>query len=303
MSALVADGLKVEYGQRQSRFTAVSDVSFVLEKGRTLGLVGESGSGKSTVARAISGLVTPVAGTITGDALSRKNGIQMVFQDPYSSLNPRMTVLEMFREALRLSPAPMAVNDLAQLVHLDTRLVGRYPHELSGGQRQRVAIGRALAVRPSVLVLDEVTAALDVSIQAEILRTLLQVQDEIEFAGLFISHDLAVVRRVCDLTAVMYLGQVVEVAETSSLFADPQHPYTRALLAAIPGNKREGFRAIGEPTDPRDPPSGCRFHRRCPVGPIAFDDRSICEEMDPAINATQRRHRAACHFARSLDVG
>lgn len=235
MTALIVEGLEVEYGRGSSAYQAVRGVDFTLADGRMLGLVGESGSGKSTVARAVCGLVRATAGSITPGPRVRRRGIQMVFQDPYSSLNPRMTVETMFGEALRLGPGRRSVAELAELVHLDASLIQRYPHELSGGQRQRVAIGRALAVDPQVLVLDEVTAALDVSVQAQILRTLVELQAELGFAGLFISHDLAVVRQMCHGVAVMYRGEFVERGLCDAVFADPRHDYTRRLLAAVPG--------------------------------------------------------------------
>lgn len=222
----------------------------------------------------------------------------MVFQDPFSSLNPRMTVRRMFSEALGLARSTRTVEQLALMVHLDPALVDKFPHELSGGQRQRVAIARALAVDPEVLVLDEVTAALDVSIQAAVLDTLARLQTELGFASLFISHDLAVVRQMCDEVAVMYLGHVVELADAESLFNKPQHPYTKSLLSAIPGVRgRERLRALGEPADPAAPPSGCHFHPRCPVGPRSRDDRAICATDDPFGEADRRMHHAACHFA------
>jgi peptide/nickel transport system ATP-binding protein len=235
MSAMKVSSLEVEYGRGKNAFKAVRGVDFTLEPGLMLGLVGESGSGKSTVARAVSGLVASTAGTITRGEGARKHGVQMVFQDPFSSLNPRMTVDAMFREALGLVGSTRSPEDLASLVHLEPSIISRYPHELSGGQRQRVAIGRALAVDPQVLVLDEVTAALDVSIQAQILDTLSELQQELGFAGLFISHDLAVVRQMCQGVAVMYLGEFVERGRSEELFDAPQHEYTRKLLAAVPG--------------------------------------------------------------------
>lgn len=301
MNALTVTGLNVRFGRGRHAVHAVRDVGFEIPVGRTLGLVGESGSGKSTVARAVTGLVHPTSGSITRPAGARRRGVQMVFQDPFSSLNPRMTVGRMFAEALDLARSPRTVEELAVMVHLDASVIEMFPHELSGGQRQRVAIGRALAVDPEVLVLDEVTAALDVSIQAAVLETLTQLQAQLGFASLFISHDLAVVRQMCDDVAVMYLGHFVEQADSESLFSKPQHPYTKSLLSAIPGVRTgQELRALGEPADPAAPPSGCHFHPRCPVGPRTRKDRTICVTGDPFASAGQRVHQAACHFSGEL---
>ncbi|WP_432835242.1 ABC transporter ATP-binding protein [Dactylosporangium sp. CA-092794] len=297
MTALTVTGLNVDFGRGRRIVHAVRDVGFEIAHGTTLGLVGESGSGKSTVARAVSGLVRPAGGSIGRPGGGKAHGVQMVFQDPFSSLNPRMTVGRMFTEALQLVDSKRTADELARLVHLPAEMIGKFPHELSGGQRQRVAIGRALAVDPKVLILDEVTAALDVSIQAAILDMLTQLQAELGFAALFISHDLAVVRQVCDEVAVMYLGHIVELADAESLFRAPQHPYTRSLLAAIPGSHAdERLRALGEPADPAFPPAGCHFHPRCPVGPRVRTDRAVCAGDDPFPGAGQRPHRVACHF-------
>ncbi len=298
-SALTVEDLHVSFGSGKQRVSAVRGVTFELHPGETLGLVGESGSGKSTVARAVAGLAKPTAGSVRRPPESRRRGVQMVFQDPFSSLNPRMTVRQTFKESLSLVHSHRSVDDVAAMVHLSPELLEKFPHEMSGGQRQRAAIGRALAVEPEVLVMDEVTAALDVSIQAAILSALGELQEELGFAGLFISHDLAVVRQMCDDVAVMYLGEFVERAAASELFAAPQHPYTRSLLAAIPGASLESANAgaIGEPADPANPPSGCHFHPRCPVGPSTRPDRQVCVRDDPGPDAKTRLHLAACHFA------
>lgn len=298
MSASVSvRDLEVVYRSKRSTVHAVRGVSFDLQRGRILGVVGESGSGKSTIARAIARMIPVAGGSIDTESLRAKNKIQMVFQDPNSSLNPRMTVEMALREATTLGSNRHTVAALLDYVHLPAALVSRYPHELSGGQRQRVAIARALAVDPQVLIMDEITAALDVSIQAAVLDTLQELQSEFGFAGLFISHDLAVVQRVCDDVAVMYLGRIVEHASSAALFSSPQHPYTKALLASVPGQPRGAAApAYGEPADPSAPPTGCTFHPRCSNGPASRDDREICHELSPDSEAGQRIHSAACHF-------
>lgn len=304
MSGFEISRLSVDLGAGADRLRAVSDVSLRIGKGETLGLVGESGSGKSTVARAIAGLVRPAEGTIRLDGETMSGGspaIQMVFQDPYSSLNPRLTIAQMLAEAIaaaaRRGVTRRAVTDLLEMVALPAELGARYPHELSGGQRQRAAIARALSAEPRVLLLDEVTSALDVSVQAALLATLRQLQARLRFTCLFISHDLAVVRQMSARVAVMYLSRMVEEGPCRELFEAPQHPYTRVLLGSVPGRRPAGGKAVGEMPDPRHPPSGCRFHPRCPAGPAARDDRDICRTADPQDLAIRRVHRAACHFA------
>jgi peptide/nickel transport system ATP-binding protein len=264
----------------------VDGVSLELQKGETLALVGESGCGKSTLARAIVGLETPVSGSVhfagqrvlpfpdaARRALSKR--IQMVFQDPDASLNPRLTIHAAVSEGLELhdpgdrSTRARKVDELLEQVGLDAALGSRYPHELSGGQKQRVSIARALAVGPELLVCDEAVSALDVSIQAQILSLLLDLKSKLGLSYLFITHDLRVVRQIADRVAVMYLGQLVEVAEAEALFSEPRHPYTRVLLEAVPAvdgvRKAERTRATGEVASPAHPPSGCRFHPRCPL--------------------------------------
>jgi len=264
---------------------AVDGVSLEFGRGETLALVGESGCGKSTLARAIVGLRPPTAGEVFFDgtaltplgtrerrALCRR--IQMVFQDPDASLDPRHTVASAIAEGIELherldrSGVEARVRELVTDVGLDAALLGRYPHELSGGQKQRVCIARALATRPELLVCDEAVSALDVSIQAQIINLLGDLKQRFALSYLFITHDLRVVRQMADRVAVMYLGQIVEVAPTEELFARPKHPYTEALLAAVPSvERRGGARATapqGEVPSPASPPSGCRFHPRCP---------------------------------------
>jgi oligopeptide/dipeptide ABC transporter ATP-binding protein len=276
--------VSVQFPGRDAPIRAVDGVTLDVREGETLALVGESGCGKSTLARAIVGLVSPSSGTIRyrGEVVHRlghparrrlSTKLQMVFQDPDASLNPRLTIAESLGEPLELSRAGMrrderddAVSALLRDVGMDPALRRRYPHELSGGQRQRVCIARALAVRPELVVCDEAVSALDVSVQAQILNLLVDLRERFGLAYLFITHDLRVVRHVSHRVAVMYLGQIVETGPTEAVFESPAHPYTRALLAAVPGlgGKRPVARARGEIPSPSNPPSGCRFHTRCP---------------------------------------
>jgi peptide/nickel transport system ATP-binding protein len=276
--------LKLHYAARPNPIRAVDGVSLTLERGETLALVGESGCGKSSLARALLGLESPQEGTVLLDgqrvlpfparsrrALARR--LQMVFQDPDASLNPRLTIHAAVAEPLDLHESlervqrDQRVARLLEQVGLDPTLGARYPHELSGGQKQRVCIARALAVRPDLLVCDEAVSALDVSIQAQILGLLLDLKAELGLSYLFITHDLRVVRQIADRVAVMYLGQIVELAPTAQLFEAPAHPYTRVLLDAVPKIAADrgaiGRRVPGEVPSPARPPSGCRFHPRC----------------------------------------
>jgi oligopeptide transport system ATP-binding protein len=295
---------------------AVDDVSFSLAPGELLGLVGESGSGKSTVANCILRLVEPTAGTIHLQGtdithLSRRElrpyrrKLHMVFQDPYSSLNPRLTCGQIVGEPLQLhglakgAKLDRQVSTLFDKVGLRPELRFRYPHELSGGQRQRVGLARALSVSPSVLVADEPVSALDVSVQASILNLLRDLQRDMGFSCLFITHDLSTVEFICDRVAVMYLGQIVELAPREQLFADPKHPYTQALLSAAvvpdPVEQRSRRRIVleGDIPSPVDPPSGCRFRTRCPLAQRSAP-RSVEEE--PKLRDVGRRHLVACHL-------
>ena len=300
----------------------VSNVSFEIPAGSTLGLVGESGSGKSTVARAILGLL-PLAGasrvevdgvdtTLRGPAETAhlRRRAQMVFQDPNASLHPRMRVGAAVAEAAAVVPgrsraaAAAEVTRLFDLVGLPAGLVDRYPFELSGGQRQRVAIARALAADPRLLILDEVTASLDVSIQATVLNLLRDLQGELGLTYLAISHDLAVMRHLCDDIAVMEGGAVKERAGSERLFASPRHPYSAALLDAVPRIGRSAprtFVLVGEPTDAAHRPRGCSFHGRCPIGPEVLDDRARCREEVPELLGMP--HAVACHYPLAVADG
>ena len=291
---------------------AVDCVSFEVQRGEVVGLVGESGCGKSTLGRMIAGLLPPSAGEIRfkGQPLgatagltrqaqrARRLQLQMIFQDPMSSLNPRMTVGDSIGEAALVHGLTTRegladhVAALMRQVALDPAYASRYPHQFSGGQRQRICIARALAVQPEFLVCDESVAALDVSIQAQIINLFQQLREQLQLTYLFISHDLGVVRHLADRVVVMYLGRVVESAPTEALFEQPQHPYTRALLDQVPRlhGGRQQFRPIqGEIASALNPPSGCHFHTRCPqAGPR-------CRREAPAL-ATQGGHAVACHL-------
>lgn len=314
MSELRFEQVTVRFGNRRRGMNAVDGVSLSVGDGAVVGLVGESGSGKSTLARAAVGLAPLHAGRILldGKPVRQRAGnrpVQMVFQDPYSSLDPRMTIGETIAEAvphgISAADRRREVSRLLQLVELDPTRAGSYPAHLSGGQRQRVALARALAGRPEVVIADEITSALDVSIQGTVLNLVRTLQRELGMSMLFISHNLAVVRYVASEIAVMYLGRIVEHGPTDSVLADPQHPYTRDLLAAIPDaqassslltelDPRLAAVTAAEPADPHDPPRGCRYHPRCPIGPLVHSQRSVCTDAEPS---SDHRHAATCHFA------
>jgi oligopeptide transport system ATP-binding protein len=298
---------------------AVDDVSFEIRQGETLGLVGESGCGKSTLGRLVMQLIPVTSGKVfLGDIeLTRLRGeklrqqrrqLQIIFQDPFASLDPRMTVGDIIGEPLvnfgvaRGRTLNARVQELLQVVGLNPYFNNRYPHEFSGGQRQRIGIARALALNPKVIVCDEAISALDVSIQAQIVNLLEDLQRDFNLTYLFIAHDLSVVRHISDRVMVMYLGKIVEVAESAELYANPKHPYTKALLSAIPlpdPRQQRGRRLVelsGEIPSPLNPPSGCRFHTRCPIARLP----TPCAEVEPLLEEKGRDHLAACHFSQDV---
>jgi len=298
-------------GKAQQIVHALNGVTFTVRRGETLGIVGESGCGKSTLARCLVRLNKPTAGSVTyaGTDVLKLDGaaernyhrrVQMVFQDPYSSLNPRMTVRQTLAEAIRFhrlrqGPAiETRIVELLDLVRLPSDSGERYPHEFSGGQRQRIGIARALAVEPECLIADELVSALDVSVQAQIVNLLLELQERLHLTVLFIAHDLRLVRHISHRVAVMYLGKIVELAETEQLFSRPAHPYTAALLKAAPEldpSRRSTVDAVrGELPSPIAIPSGCPFHPRCPY---AFDR---CRVEIPLLSQRSEMHFAACHL-------
>jgi oligopeptide transport system ATP-binding protein len=320
MSILEVKNLKVHFPVKHGLFSgqrefvkAVDGVSFNIAAGETLGLVGESGCGKSTLGRAIMRLVEPTGGEVfldgeeitrmRGSALrSRRRKFQMIFQDPFGSLNPRMTVEQIVGEALDIhqltDSKPARQKRIAELlkdVGLDPVYAQRYPHEFSGGQRQRIGIARALAVEPELIICDEPVSALDVSVQAQIINLLRDLQQQRGIAYLFVAHDLAVVEHISHRVMVMYLGKIVEMADAKTIIRDPQHPYTQALISAVPEvdpeSKRQRVVLPGDVPSPIHPPGGCPFHPRCPIA----EDR--CKTEVPAFGEVGLGHRAACHFA------
>ena len=293
---------------------AVDDVSFDIHEGETLGLVGESGCGKSTTGRTILQLYRPTSGkvyyqgkdltTMKGEELRQlRKFMQIIFQDPYASLNPRLTVGGIVGEPLEVHGIEKnrkkrreRVQELLRLVGLNPYFINRYPHEFSGGQRQRIGVARALALNPEFIVCDEPISALDVSIQAQVVNLLEELQEKLGLTYLFIAHDLSMVRHISNRTAVMYLGKIVELADREELYNHPLHPYTQALLSAVPvpdpivEKKRQRIILKGDVPSPADPPSGCRFHPRCPLA------QEICSEVEPEWREAGPRHWVACHL-------
>lgn len=302
------------FGHARAYIKAVDDVSFELARGETLGVVGESGCGKTTLGRAILRLTEPTAGSVVfegeditrlgrTDLRRRRRGFQMVFQDPSGSLNPRLKAGDSIGEALDIhglakdkAARRQRVAELLAAVGLDPASARRYPHEFSGGQRQRLGIARALAVEPKLLVCDEPVSALDVSVQAQIINLLQDLQQQRGIAYLFIAHDLAVIEHISRRVLVMYLGQIVEQAEAGAIISAPRHPYTQALISAVPVvdpvSKRARIILPGEVPSPIHPPSGCPFHPRCPRA-----EYPRCQAEAPALREVAPRHWAACHFA------
>ncbi|MGH7765376.1 MAG: ABC transporter ATP-binding protein [Candidatus Dormibacteraceae bacterium] len=298
---------------------AVDGVSFDIREGETLGLVGESGCGKSTLGRLVAQLLPLTSGKIfiEGVEMNRLRGeklrqqrrqLQIIFQDPFASLDPRMTVGDIIAEPLvnfrimRGKQLNSRVQELLRLVGLNPNFNNRYPHEFSGGQRQRIGIARALALNPKLIVCDEAVSALDVSIQAQIVNLLEDLQREFKLTYLFIAHDLSVVRHISDRVMVMYLGKIVEIADSTQTYSNPKHPYTKALLSAIPvpdPKIQRGRRLVelsGEIPSPLNPPSGCRFHTRCPIAHVP----TPCAEVEPPLEEKLRGHLAACHYSQDV---
>lgn len=313
-----------EAGMIAGRFSkrvvsAVNDVSFEIYPGETFGLVGESGCGKSTTGRTIMRLTNPTAGKVyfEGKDVSKMNKhelkdlrcqMQFIFQDPYASLNPRMTIGEIISEPMTIhnvgtkEERMKTVRELLDVVGLNPEHINRYPHEFSGGQRQRIGIARAFALRPKLIICDEPVSALDVSIQAQVLNLLKELQDRYGTAYLFIAHDLSVVQHISDRVAVMYLGKMVELSDWKTLYTEPNHPYTQSLLSAVPvpdpdvQKTRERIILAGDPPSPIDPPSGCRFHTRCPIA------KDICSKEQPEFKQVAPGHFCACHFAEKFPI-
>ena len=306
-------------GRATNIVQAVDGVSFSLPKGKTLGIVGESGCGKSTLARLVTRLIEPSSGSVVLDGVDITNlsgkalremrrKLQIIFQDPYSSLNPRHSIGQIIGDPMRIqgivtrSNEKTDVQDLMQRVGLNPEHYNRYPHEFSGGQRQRIGIARALSLQPTVIVADEPVSALDVSIQAQILNLLENLQKDLGLSFVFIAHDLSVVRHIADQVAVMYLGKIVEVGDSATVYNSPAHPYTKALLSAVPvanpslRNSDKRIRLVGDVPSPIDPPSGCRFRTRC------WKATELCAAVEPPLQADDSGRAVACHFPEEAPV-
>jgi len=291
---------------------AVDDVSFAVRRGETFGLVGESGCGKTTLGQTIIRLYNPTEGKIVfngadisqmgaNELRKHRRGMQMIFQDPSASLDPRMTVGSIISEPLNIfgvgskEERRERVRELLRVVGLNSYFVNRYPHEFSGGQRQRIGIARSIALNPELVICDEPVSALDVSIQAQVLNLLRKLQDDLNLTYLFIAHNLAVVAHISDRVGVMYLGKMVEIGESRAITEHPKHPYTQALISAIPlpipGKRRDRIILEGDVPSPANPPTGCRFHPRCPIA------RADCAEVEPLLREIEPDHWVACHYA------
>lgn len=308
-------------GRTINHVKAVDGVSFTIHEGETVSIVGESGCGKSTTGRAILRLDEPTGGEVEFDGKNllsfskremrqNRKDMQVIFQDPYASLNPRQTVRQILNEAMEIQKVVPKkdrndrILELMETVGLGAHQIDRFPHEFSGGQRQRVGIARALSVNPQLIICDEAVSALDVSIQAQVINLLKKLQRELNLTYLFISHDLGVVRHISDRVIVMYLGKIVEIADKKSLFTNPQHPYTKSLLSAIPNTdpdaKRERIILSGDVPSPIDPPTGCRFHTRCP-----FATEKCVTDIPELRNEDYMKegHQTACHYIEEIESG
>lgn len=325
---LKVEGLKQHFpikggmlGRTVNHVKAVDGISFEVYEGETVSIVGESGCGKSTTGRAILRLEEPTAGTVEFEGVElttlskkemrkKRKDLQIIFQDPYASINPRQTVADILNEAMTIQNSVPAdkrrkrIIELLETVGLNEYQADRYPHEFSGGQRQRIGIARALAVDPKLIICDEAVSALDVSIQAQVLNLLEELQEEYKLTYLFISHDLGVVRHISDRVIVMYLGKIVEIGDREEIFERPKHPYTKALLSAIPvpdpTHKKTHIALKGDVPSPIDPPSGCRFHTRCPFA------QEKCKTEEPLLTSHAsmvEEHQAACHFVEEIESG
>lgn len=325
---LKVEGLKQHFpikggmlGRTVNHVKAVDGISFEVYEGETVSIVGESGCGKSTTGRAILRLEEPTEGTVQfegveltslskKDMRAKRKDLQIIFQDPYASINPRQTVADILNEAMTIQHSVpknkrrQRIIELLETVGLNEYQADRYPHEFSGGQRQRIGIARALAVDPKLIICDEAVSALDVSIQAQVLNLLEELQEKYNLTYLFISHDLGVVRHISDRVIVMYLGKIVEIGEREEIFERPKHPYTKALLSAIPvpdpTYEKTHIALKGDVPSPIDPPTGCRFHTRCPFA------TEKCKEVEPLLErhgSMDDSHLAACHYVEEIESG